>query len=105
MNQRKRIHTGKLVGEANPWQALAGEIVLRAVKDFRNSGRMLHLLRRKLTYDKELTEEEKQCLLCRIEAYQVIRTDLRQFFKSGWFSALCDLDGSQLLKRLERERT
>ena len=103
MDLRKKRPTHNVVGEANPWQALASEIIIRAVKDFRSYGRMLYVLRRKARYDRGLTDDEKRCLQRRIEQYKRKLDDLRLFFRSRYFCTLCDLDGVKLLRRLERE--
>lgn len=103
MNQRKVIQTHNVIGENDPWQALASAIIIQTVKDFRSYGRMQYRLRRKLVYEKNLTEEEKQFLVRRTMQYKRKLDDLRLFFRSSYFSTLCDLDGVKLLRRLERE--
>lgn len=103
MNQRKVIQTHNVIGENDPWQALASAIIIQAVKDFRSHGRLQYRLRRKLMYEKNLTEEERQYLVRRVRRYKKKLDELRAFFKSRRFSILCDLDGVDLLRRLERE--
>lgn len=103
MNQKKIIQTHNVVGETDPWQALASAIIVQSVKDFRNYGRMRYRLKRRLVYEKQLTEEERQYLIRRIKQYKRKLDELRMFYRSKRFSVLCDLDGVELLRRLERE--
>ena len=67
-------------GEENPWQALADAIIIQAVKDYRNRARMMKRIRGRLKKNKA-----------------------SNFFFSRWFSVLSDLDGYDLLDRLQRE--
>ena len=66
------------------WRALADSIILQAVEDYRR----LSWRRVKRPYDIELRRE-----ITRIE----------RFFRSDWFSALCDLDGNKLLRDLRAD--
>ena len=66
------------------WRALADSIILQAVEDYRR----LSWRRVKHPYDIELWRE-----INRIE----------RFFRSDWFSALCDLDGNKLLTDLRAD--
>ena len=66
------------------WRALAASIILQAVEDYRR----LSWRRVKRPYDLELRRE-----ISRIE----------RFFRSDWFSALCDLDGNKLLTDLRAD--
>ena len=58
----------------NPWERLANAIIWQAAEDYRTK--------------ESRTELEK----------------LDWFFRSGWFSALCGLDGETLLARLKEEK-
>lgn len=56
------------------YQVLARAIVVQAVRDYRNCGN------------------------------EDMRKPIEEFFKSGYFAMLCDLDGEDLIQRLRRER-
>lgn len=56
------------------YQMLARAIVVQAVRDYRNCGN------------------------------EDMRKSIEEFFKSGYFAMLCDLDGEELIQRLRRER-
>lgn len=73
MNQ-KRNCAHYVYGEKEPWKAFASAVIVQAVKD-----------------------------LYRIMQYKQRLDELRIFFQSGRFVLLTDIDGIQLLKRLERE--
>ena len=66
------------------WRALADSIILQAVEDYRR----LSWRRVKRPNDLELRRE-----ISRIE----------RFFRSDWFSVLCDLDGDKLLRDLRAD--
>ena len=66
------------------WEDLANAVVLKAVEDYRK-------------IRKQLREDPDQALL-----QKKIR-ELERFFRSPWFSILCDIDGSTILYNLRRE--
>lgn len=57
----------------------------------------------KFRSETKLTAEERDYLTYRIMQYKQRLDELRIFFQSGRFVLLTDIDGIQLLKRLERE--
>ena len=64
---------------------------------------MQYELRQKFRSETKLTAEERDYLTYRIMQYKQRLDELRIFFQSGRFVLLTDIDGIQLLKRLERE--
>ncbi len=102
MNQRKNC-SHYVYGEKEPWKAFASAVIVQAVKDFRSCGRMLYELRQKFRSETKLKAEERDYLTYRIMQYKQRLDELRIFFQSGRFVLLTDIDGIQLLKRLERE--
>lgn len=56
------------------YQMLAEAIIMQAVRDYRRCG-----------------------------SHQ-IRDSIERFFRSDWFTALCELDGEKLIKKLRQER-
>lgn len=68
----------------SPYEELANAIVLKAVEDYR---RALRKLRR--------CEDNINALLTVHE--------VEQFFRSEWFSVLCNLDGEKLIGQLKGE--
>ncbi len=78
--------TSSVKGEENPWQALADAIIIQAVKDYRN---------RTLS---ELTFQAQ-----RLQRYEEEQVAARGFFCSRWFGTLSDLDGYDLMDRLQKE--
>ena len=95
--------TGSIKGEENPWQALADAIVILAVKDYRNRARMIKRIRGCLKRNKEMTPSELACQEQRLQQYEEKQEATRNFFFSRWFSVLSDLDGYDLLDRLQKE--
>ena len=102
MNQRRNC-SHYVYGEKEPWKAFASAVIVQAVKDFRSCGRMQYELRQKFRSETKLTAEERDYLTYRIMQYKQRLDELRIFFQSGRFVVLTDIDGIQLLKRLERE--
>ena len=90
-------------GEENPWQALADAIIIQAVKDYRNRARMMKRIRGCLKRNKEMTPSELACQAQRLQQYEEKQDAVGTFFFSRWFSVLSDLDGYDLLDRLQRE--
>ena len=68
----------------NPYEDLAGAIILQAVKDYRMAleGLKRHLSNYKLQY---------------------LKKDVERFFLSSWFVELTDLDGQTLMEQLRKE--
>ncbi len=95
--------TGSIKGEENPWQALADAIIIQAVKDYRNRARMIRRIRGRLKKNREMTPSELACQMQRLQQYEETQDAAGNFFFSRWFSVLSDLDGYDLLDRLERE--
>ena len=102
MNQRRNC-SHYVYGEKEPWKAFASAVIVQAVKDFRSCGRMQYELRLKFRSETKLTAEGRDYLTYRIMQYKQRLDELRIFFQSGRFVLLTDIDGIQLLKRLERE--
>lgn len=67
----------------NPYQALANAIVELAVKDYKKALKAHH----KHPRNKEYADEVKS---------------LEQFFHSGWYGMLTDLDGEYLINAVRR---
>ena len=70
----------------DPYENLANAIVLQAVKDWRAA-------RKKL---KKRPKNEEAKLMVK---------DCEDFFRSDWFTALIDVDGEVLLRKLQEEET
>lgn len=103
INMKKRVRTREVKGESNPWQALADAIILQAVKDYRNRACMMKKIKNRLKRDKTLAPDEVTFLEKRYAKYEEAQDDAGDFFFSDLFSVLTDLDGYDLLDRLNRE--
>lgn len=68
----------------NPYENLANDVVLQAVKDYRDAAG-------KLSRGKKNTMAEQR------------KTECETFFKSQYFNVFTDLDGNALLSQLEKE--
>ena len=66
------------------WSDLAEAIILKAVDDYRHTSRRL------------LAKPDDGRLTLR-------KAEIERFFLSSWFQVLTDLDGKQLLKKLQAE--
>ncbi len=66
------------------YRDLADAIILQAVTDYRRA----HWKLRLCNHHVEALETKAEC---------------ERFFRSTWFSTLCDLDGEQLLRDLKQE--
>lgn len=95
--------TSSVKGEENPWQVLADAIIIQAVKDYRNRARMMKRIRGCLKRNKEMTPSELACQAQRLQQYEEKQDAVGTFFFSRWFSVLSDLDGYDLLDRLQKE--
>ena len=90
-------------GEENPWQALADAIIIQAVKDYRNRARMIRRIRGRLKKPKKMTSSESIFQAQRLQQYEEEQVAARRFFCSRWFGTLSDLDGHDLMDRLQKE--
>ncbi len=95
--------TSSVKGEENPWQALADAIIIQAVKDYRNRARMMKRIRGCIKRNREMTPSELACQEQRLQQYEEKQDAAGNFFFSRWFSVLSDLDGYDLLDRLQKE--
>lgn len=93
--------TYKVVGERNPWQALADAMIIQAIKDYRGCARMMKRIQRQIDTHTELSDEEIACLKRRYFRYARMQDDAGDFFCSNWFGVLTDIDGFEVLYRLE----
>ena len=95
--------TSSVKGEENPWQALADAIIIQVVKDYRNRARMIKRIRGRLKRTKRLTPSEFTYQAQRLRRYEEEQVVAHEFFCSRWFGVLSDLDGYDLLDRLQKE--
>ena len=95
-------NTGKIRGESDGWQLLADSIILQAVRDFRSHARMIKSIRKRLN-SRKYTREEKDFQIERLRLYERKLDEDKDFFFSDWFSTLTELDGYDLLCRLDKE--
>jgi hypothetical protein len=75
-----------------PWYDLANSIVLRAIDDWKMAAYAMWENR---------GETEKQ--LERFRQAKRVKMDCEKFFRSTWFSTLCDLDSESVLSRLNEQ--
>lgn len=68
----------------DPYEELANAIILQAVKDYRDA-------------NKKLARGRKN------RDAQYMRDDCLHFFRSGWFSALTEIDPEFLIDKLDKE--
>ena len=68
----------------DPYESLAQAIILRAVKDYR---------RMRAKHKRHPKNKEAELMI----------EDCERFFRSAWFTALTDVDGAVLLKKLKEE--
>ena len=68
----------------NPYEELAQAIILQAVKDYRQTNKRMVIK----------PDDPK---------IQNRRAELEKFFLSSWFALLTDLNGKQLLQKLQAE--
>lgn len=73
-----------IISSINPYKSLGNAVVLQAVKDYRAATKKLSRGRRNL-------EAEK------------MKEDCERFFRSQRFNIFTDLDGKDILSRLEKE--
>lgn len=103
IEKTKSAMDGNVKVEAESWQALADAIIIQAVKDYRNRARMMKRIRGRLKRNKEMTPSELACQAQRLQQYEEKQDAAGNFFFSRWFSVLSDLDGYDLLDRLQQE--
>jgi len=68
----------------NPFENLTNAIILQAVKDYRKA------LSRSSRHPEKIN-------------YREDKSSLEQFFRSGWFSFLTDVDPEMLIRKLSEE--
>lgn len=68
----------------DPYTRLANEIVLQAVKDYRNA-------------NKKLSKGRKN------KDAEIKKNEVLGFFRSGWFGVLTELDPEMLIRKLDEE--
>lgn len=68
----------------DPYTGLANAIILQAVKDYRDANS-------KLAKGKVNREAER------------MKNEVLRFFRSGWFSALTEIDPEMLIRKLDEE--
>ena len=80
---REPVITKRADIENNGWRLLADAIIVQSANDYRK------LLRKmaKRPHDLELKHD---------------KTDIERFFSSDRFNILCDLDGRELMRRLQK---
>lgn len=66
------------------YEKLANDIILHAVKDYRAAKKKLK---------KQPTNKDAEIMI----------KDTERFFRSDWFTALTDVDGSVILRKLQEE--
>lgn len=96
-------HTQHTHGESDPYQALANAIIVCAVRDFRNSARMIRKIQQNMKRRSTLNNSDVEFMTLRIDHYQFLQEHVAAFILSDEFSILCGLNGSDLLDRLESE--
>lgn len=89
---------------SSPIKNLAAAIVIQAVKDYRSA---LHYLRRHphtpdLDTKEAKEDEQKRKLRNKIVEKENARDEIEQFFCSGWFMELTDLNGKALMEKIRR---
>lgn len=72
--------------QTDGWKDLADAIILKAVEDYRLTNKQI-----KAKPDDPRLPSQK--------------AEIEEFFLSAWFGVLTDLDGKQLLRRLQAETT
>lgn len=95
--------TESVKGEVQPWQALADAVVIQSVKDYRNRARMIKRIKRCLKMNKGMTQSEILYQTQRLQRYEMDQDMSGNFFFSRWFHVLSDLDGYDLLEKLNKE--
>ena len=78
----------------NGYTALAQAIIVQACKDYREELLWLKMHKPIIPED----EEDAKYIEHKAEA-----RSLEEFFRSGWFSTLSDLDGQYLMNRIRKE--
>ncbi len=68
----------------DPYEKLANAIIMQAVKDYRAAKKKLK---------KRPTNKDAELMVI----------DTEKFFRSDWFTALTDVDGEVLLRKLQEE--
>ena len=68
----------------DPYEKLANAIIMQAVKDYRAANKKLK---------KQPTNKDAELMVL----------DTEKFFRSDWFTALTDVDGAVILRKLQEE--
>lgn len=68
----------------DPYEKLANAIIMQAVKDYRAAKKKLK---------KQPTNKDAELMVL----------DTEKFFRSDWFTALTDVDGAVILRKLQEE--
>ena len=68
----------------DPYEKLANAIIMQAVKDYRAAKKKLK---------KQPTNKDSELMVL----------DTEKFFRSDWFTALTDVDGAVILRKLQEE--
>lgn len=84
------------------YENLANEIIVQAVKDYRQALRFLkrHPHTPELDTEEARNDKRMRVLINKIIKNEGERDDIERFFRSGWFETLTDLDGEVLLRRV-----
>lgn len=85
-----------------PFENLANAIIVRAVMDYRETMRFLkrHPHTSDLDTEEAMQDTRKRAIRSMIMKKEGERDEIEQFFHSGWFEALSNLDGEALLKKV-----
>lgn len=85
-----------------PYENLANVIILQAVKDYRQALRYLkrHPHTQDLDSAEAMQDMRKRDLRSMIIRKENERDEIEQFFRSGWFEALSNLNGEALLSKV-----
>ena len=94
--------TPVMIEQKDPWQALADAVVLQAVKDYRNRARLMKRIQKQMR-KRDISMEEREYLELRYRKYEDTQDAEADFFFSDLFATLTDLDGYDLLNRLNKE--
>ena len=94
--------TPVMIDQKDPWRMLADAIVLQAVKDYRSRIRLMKRIRKQMR-KRDISKEEKEYLELRYHKYKDLQDTEADFFFSDLFATLTDLDGYDLLDRLNKE--
>jgi len=85
-----------------PYKNLTNAIILQAVKDYRQTLRFLKRHPHTSEFDKEeaMQDTRKRALRSMTIRKEGERDEIEQFFRSGWFEGLSNLNGESLLRKV-----